>query len=132
MKAKVFFFYLVAAISLIVAAPALGTHARAQERHAGHPAADMPIHEKFYSTWYMPDNPAKSCCNKQDCCPTEIKYVGTTLFARRREDGQWIVVPAQKIERHRDNPDGRNHVCMPPPNHSKAGSVFCFSRGGGI
>jgi hypothetical protein len=24
-------------------------------------------------------------------------------------------VPPQKIERNRDNPDGRNHVCMPPP-----------------
>jgi hypothetical protein len=29
-------------------------------------------------------------------------------------------------------PDGRNHVCMPPPNHSQAGSVLCFSLGGGI
>jgi hypothetical protein len=104
--------------------------ARAQEHH--HPAADVPLHEKFYSTWYMPDQPLKSCCNKADCYPTEIKYVGTTLLARRREDGEWIVVPPQKIERHRDNPDGRNHVCMPPPNHSQAGSVFCFSLGGAI
>ncbi len=102
----------------------------AQEHH--HPAADAPLHEKFYSTWYMPDQPLKSCCNKADFYPTEIKYVGTTLLARRREDGEWIVVPPQKIERHRDNPDGRNHVCMPPPNHSQAGSVFCFSLGGGI
>ena len=70
--------------------------------------------------------------NKQDCYPTEIKYVGTSLFARRREDGAWIIVPLQKIERNRDNPDGRNHVGMPPPNHSQAGSVFCFSLGGGI
>jgi hypothetical protein len=41
-------------------------------------------------------------------------------------------VPPQKIERNRDNPDGRNHVCMPPPSHSQAGSVFCFSLGGAI
>ena len=106
----------------------LPTHA--QEHH--HPPQDVQLHEKFYSTWYMPDQPTKSCCNKQDCYPTEIKRVGTTLFARRREDGEWIVVPPQKIERNRDNPDGRNHVCMPPPNHSQAGSVFCFSLGGAI
>jgi hypothetical protein len=104
--------------------------AEAQEHH--HPPQDVQIHEKFYSTWYMPDNPNKSCCNMQDCYPTEIKYVDTTLFARRREDGQWIMVPPQKIERNRDNPDGRNHVCMPPPNHSQEGSVFCFSLGSGI
>jgi hypothetical protein len=85
----------------------------AQEHH--HPPQDVQLHEKFYSTWYMPDQPTKSCCNKQDCYPTEIKYAGKGLFARPREDGEWIVVPPQKIERNRDNPDGRNHVCMPPP-----------------
>ncbi len=118
--------------SCLVVCLAFPFAAKAQDHGHNHPPQDAAIHEKFYSTWYMPDNPAKSCCNKQDCCPTEIKYVGTTLFARRREDGQWIVVPAQKIERHRDNPDGRNHVCMPPPNHTQAGSVFCFSLGSGI
>src|SRR4051795_6195216 len=113
-----------------VGALCLPLPANAQEHH--HPPQDVQLHEKFYSTWYMPDQPTKSCCNKQDCYPTEIKYVGNTLFARRREDGEWIVVPPQKIERNRDNPDGRNHVCMPPPNHSQAGSVFCFSLGGEI
>jgi hypothetical protein len=104
--------------------------AKALEHH--HPPQDVEVHEKFYSTWYMPDNPTKSCCNKMDCYPTEIKYVGATLLARRREDGAWIVIPPQKIELNRDNPDGRNHVCMPPPNHSQAGAVFCFSLGGAI
>jgi hypothetical protein len=32
----------------------------------------IPLHEKFYSTWYMPDQPTKSCCNNADCYPTEI------------------------------------------------------------
>src|SRR3981081_3371643 len=56
------------------------------------PPQDVQLHEKFYSTWYMPDNPAKSCCNKSDCYPTEIKYVGTSLLARRRESymGFWV------------------------------------------
>jgi hypothetical protein len=118
--------------SCLVVCLACPLAAKAQDHGHTHPPQDAAVHEKFYSTWYMPDNPTKSCCNKQDCYPTEIKYIGTTLFARRREDGQWIVVPAQKIERNRDNPDGRNHVCMPPPNHSQAGSVFCFSLGSGI
>jgi len=42
-------FYL--AIMLLASTPAL---AQPQQRH--HPPADMPLHEKFYSTWYMPDN----------------------------------------------------------------------------
>ena len=46
----------------------------AQERHAGHPAADLPTHEKFYSTWFMPDQPNRSCCNKTDCYPTEARF----------------------------------------------------------
>lgn len=97
----------------------------------GHPVADLPIHEKFYSTWYKPDKPAESCCNKQDCYPTVIKYEGEQLFAKRREDGEWLPVPPEKIEKKRDNPDGRNHVCAPPPNHSQAGQVFCFTLGTG-
>ena len=132
MKAKIFF-YLVAAISLIVAAHALATYARAQEHHAGHPAADVPIHEKFYSTWFMPDEPMKSCCNKADCYPTEATFKDGQWFARRREDGKYISVPWKKVERNRDNPDGRNHVCMPAPTASyPPNTVFCFSLGGGI
>jgi hypothetical protein len=72
--------------SCFIAYLAFSFAAKAQDHY--HPLQDAAIHEKFYSTWYMPDNPAKSCCDKQDCYPTEIKYVGTTLFARRREDGQ--------------------------------------------
>jgi hypothetical protein len=101
----------------------------AQHRH---PPEDEALHEKFYSTWYMPDNPSRSCCNDADCYPTEIKYGGGNIYARRREDGKYIVIPPQKVERNRDNPDGRNHLCAPPPNTSyPADTVFCFSLGGG-
>jgi len=31
------------------------------------------LHEMFYSTWMMPDHPNVSCCNKQDCYPTEAR-----------------------------------------------------------
>jgi hypothetical protein len=103
--------------------------ATAQHRH---PPQDQALHEKFYSTWYMPDNPARSCCNNADCYPTEVKYVGGNIYARRREDGKFILIPPQKVERNRDNPDGRNHLCAPPPNSFyPADIVFCFSLGGG-
>src|SRR5712691_2696394 len=111
---------------LVVAA---ASTAAAQHRH---PLQDEALHEKFYSTWYMPDNPARSCCNNADCYPTEIKYVGGNVYARRRDDGNYILIPPSKIERHRDNPDGRNHLCAPPPGGSyPTDTVFCFSLGGG-
>jgi hypothetical protein len=103
--------------------------ATAQHRH---PPQDEALHEKFYSRWYMPDDPAKSCCNKADCYPTEVKYVDGKLFARRREDGKYIAIPPQKIEHNRDNPDGRNHLCAPPPSSvNPVDTVFCFALGGG-
>jgi hypothetical protein len=114
-------------MGLVFAAAA--STAAAQHRH---PPQDEALHEKLYSTWYMPDNPAASCCNDADCYPTEIKHVGGNLHARRREDGQYILIPPQKEERNRDNPDGSNHVCAPPPNsYHSADTVFCFSLGGG-
>jgi hypothetical protein len=96
-----------------------------------HPAEDMPLHKKFYSNWHMPDNPSASCCNDADCYPTEIKYADGNIYAKRREDGKFILVPAAKVERNRDNPDGRNHLCAPPPNFSHASdTVYCFTLGG--
>ncbi len=102
---------------------------RAGLRH--HPPQDQLLHEKFYSTWRMPDNPSVSCCNDADCYPTEIKYVDGTLYAKRREDGKYIPIPPDKVERNRDNPDGRNHLCAPPPNVlHPSNTVFCFALGG--
>ena len=102
--------------------------AAAQHRH---PPQDEALHEKFYSTWYMPDHPTRSCCNNADCYPTEIKYVGSNIYARRREDGKYILVPTQKVEHNRDNPDGRNHLCAPPPRaYNPTDTVYCFALGG--
>ncbi|HEY0801496.1 MAG TPA: hypothetical protein VGD54_11685 [Steroidobacteraceae bacterium] len=96
-----------------------------------HPPQDQLLHEKFYSTWHMPDNPSVSCCNDADCYPTEIKYVDGNIYAKRREDGKYILIPAEKVERNRDNPDGRNHLCAPPPNAVRSSdTVFCFALGG--
>ena len=57
----------------------------AHARH--HPPADIPIHEKFYSNWMMPDRPTASCCNNRDCYPTEVRFRDGFWEARRREDG---------------------------------------------
>jgi len=96
-----------------------------------HPSEDMALHEKFYSTWHMPDNPALSCCNNADCYPTDIRYVDGRIYAKRREDGKYILIPPQKVERSRDNPDGQNHLCAPPPGPSNSSdTVFCFALAG--
>lgn len=101
------------------------------EAERRHPIRDMALHEKFYSTWRMPDNPALSCCNNADCYPTDVKYVDGSIYAKRREDGKYILIPPQKVEHSRDNPDGRNHLCAPPPSLSNSSdTVYCFAIGG--
>jgi hypothetical protein len=123
---------IVATASTAIILAQVFSEAWAQQHH--HPAPDEAIHEKFYSTWFMPDNPTKSCCNKMDCYPTEIKIEGNNIFARRREDGKWLLIPSRKVERNRDNPDGRNHLCAPAPTATgyPPDTVFCFALGGGI
>jgi hypothetical protein len=123
------------AASIALSLPACAALAQQQEespaQHRHHPLQDMPLHEKFYSTWFMPDQPTKSCCNKADCYPTEITYRDGVLYAQRREDKKWLRIPPAKVERHRDNPDGRNHLCAPPPNTLQGDVVFCFALGAG-
>jgi hypothetical protein len=52
------------------------------------------------------------------------------LNAERREDGKYILIPSQKIERNRDNPDGRNHLCAPPLALSQTDNGHCVALGG--
>jgi len=119
------------ALSLLFASPGFAQQ-EDQTQHRHHPPQDMPLHEKFYSTWFMPDHPNRSCCNKADCYPTEIIYRDGDLYALRREDKKWLKIPLAKVERNRDNPDGRNHLCAPPPNTSQGDAVFCFALGTGM
>jgi hypothetical protein len=109
----------------------LTVRAAAQEHH--HPPRDAALHERFYSNWMRPDDPTKSCCNLIDCYPTETRFVSGYWMARRREDGKWLRVPDAKVEHHRDNPDGRAHLCAPPPDREDLheGGVICFSAGAG-
>lgn len=90
-----------------------------------HPPQDEAIHEQFYSNWYRPDNPAISCCNKQDCAPAEARRVNGQWQARHVGSATWLPIPDAKIELNRDSPDGRNHLC------EIGGMVFCFIVGSG-
>lgn len=114
---------------LMLCGPVLGQDV--QHRH--HPPQDMPLHEKFYSNWYMPDQPGKLCCNKVDCYPTEAKFERNKWWAKRREDGKWLAIPYEKVERNREMPDPRAHLCAPPPTatHYPPDTVFCFGAAGG-
>ena len=96
------------------------------------PQQDMLLHEQFYSTWFMPDEPNKSSCNKADCYPTQVQFHNGQWWAMRREDGKYIPIPWRKVEINRNNPDGRNHLCAPPPlSYQAPDTVFCFALGGG-
>src|SRR5258708_6101273 len=82
----------------------------AQEGH--HPPQDQAIHERFYSTWMMPNNRTMSCCHEQDCSPAESRVEDGNWVARKiGGDGDWIAVPPEKIERDRGSPDGRRPLC---------------------
>jgi hypothetical protein len=81
---------------------------------------------KFYETWMRPDVPTSSCCSMQDCYATPARMVAGKVQALHRESGEWIEVPAEKVEQSRVSPDGRNHLCA-----SSYKFVFCFVWGGG-
>ena len=108
---------LVAGIVIPAISPAI-----AQE-HRNAPQ-DQDIHKRFYSTWMMPDNRSSSCCHEKDCSPAESRIEGGNWVARKVDgDGEWIRVPPEKVERDRQSPDGRSHLCSDKP------IVFCFVPG---
>jgi hypothetical protein len=106
----------------------------AQEHH--HPPQDQAIHERFYSTWMMPDNRTMSCCHNKDCSPAESRFENGHWIARKvGDDGDWIAVPPRKIEHDRESPDGRSHLCSRRVWINNRGdqqlAVFCFISGAG-
>jgi hypothetical protein len=88
---------------------------------------------KFYETWMRPDMPHVSCCNLKDCYATAAKFENGRWRAQRREDGKWLTIPESKIERNRDMPDGRAHLCAATPHgeSSYENGVICFGVGSG-
>lgn len=113
-------------ILVLMCGPSLAQHVHPTETITGATA-------EFYETWKRPDQPNISCCNRMDCYPTEARFSSGHWRAKRREDGAWLTVPASKIEQNRDSPDGRNHLCAPPPGRegSYENGVICFIGGAG-
>jgi len=116
---------------LLIAFGALGQEPHHDENF--HAAGDVPIHERFYSTWMVPPLRNSSCCNKKDCYPTQFRQVGGTWFAMRKEDGEWIAIPEERLEHNQadpeESPDGQSHVCMRAPGMDNM--VFCAVLGSG-
>ena len=118
---------------------------RPAESLTGHPAEDMRLHRDFYADWKRKSD-GGSCCSDRDCYPTVARYdmASGLWLARRREDGKWLRIPRfvfdQTIDTRR-SPDGRPHLCAPPPKAAHglgtprhglwSGEVICFTPGAG-
>lgn len=106
-------------IVLLILAAVLPAKAQEQRGHTHVGAIGQ-----FYQSWMRPDNRAISCCHDKDCAPAQSKLVNGSWHARNSDDEDWVEVPASRIERDRDSPDGQSHLC-------KAGvkggiNVYCF------
>jgi hypothetical protein len=62
-----------------------------------------------------------SCCSVADCRTTDYRIEGDNYEALI--NGNWLVVPAEKILQRADNPTGRAVVCWTP-----ALGIMCFVR----
>jgi hypothetical protein len=110
-----------AILAAFIVAFATAPKARAQDN--GHHLH----HADHYSTWKQPGTNA-SCCNGKetkdgqtigDCYPTTAEVRAGSWWAKR-DDGQWVIVPDDRILRER-NPDvERAHLCF------SYGRVLCF------
>lgn len=81
----------------------------------------------IYTDWKMPGT-GTSCCSSHDCYATEAHFRGGSWWAKRREDGRWLVVPHNKVLHDEHTEDGLPHLCAPRPG--PADIVFCFKPPG--
>ena len=115
--------FLIAFLVVVLVAVLVVFKATAQHTHEGATG-------HFYQTWMRPDNRAMSCCHDKDCAPAQSRLMGGKWQARNTDDEPWLDIPESKIERERDSPDGRSHLC-------KAGTfgntfVYCFLPASGM
>lgn len=92
---------------------------------------------KFYNTWRQPTlrslqgNRVRSCCNLNDCAPSEIVAKGNKLYVRNHKmrPGEDVEIPPNVIEQNqsdpRESPDGLNHACV------NSSGVLCATLGAG-
>ncbi len=88
-------------------------------------------HDKLHH-WYrqLNDINGNSCCSGVDCRPTEARITrdGVEVLV----DGQWTLVPPEKIL-DKASPDLGSHVCSPlQPSHYPKGHIFCVVLGSGV
>jgi len=119
-------------LMLVLLAVFLWTGADAQTGRHGH------AHSKYHHAYeglMRPDAPTSSCCNDNDCRPTEAKFNAATGNWEAVMDGRWITIPKNKIV-DGDVPAelaSEAHLCAPPPGWPGYGKddVFCFIRPNG-
>lgn len=81
---------------------------------------------RFYETWERPDQPGSSCCNRHDCdTAIDVKQIDGRWWARKKNGGPLMSIPAEKVEQRRDSPDGQSHLC------AIGSTVLCFVAGAG-
>jgi hypothetical protein len=119
------------AIAAWLFALAAWRQALSQEHH--HPPQDAAMHDRFYSSWLIPNGGQQrksSCCDRKDCYRTQGKFHAGQWWALRREDQNWVLLPNNKLEHNqpdpRESPDGQTHVCMSPPPTS---TIYCAVLG---
>src|SRR4029453_6030777 len=110
-----------ATLAAFIVAFATSPKARAQDN--GHHL----YHADHYSHWNQPGTNVSCCHGKEkkdgrttdDCYPTTDEVRAGSWWAKR-DDGQWVIVPYDRILRER-NPDvERAHLCF------NYGTVLCF------
>ena len=87
-------------------------------------------HHSQLHHWYeglmRPDHPAWSCCNKNDCTPTQAKLVEGRWHALKA--GRWIAIPNAKINAE-ESLDSQAHICYTPGSITND-DVLCFVKPG--
>ena len=98
------------------------------ENHATrrHPPQDQFLHEILLNVAHA-RSPRHQLLQRRGLLPNgnQVRWRGPL---REAESGREVhICPARKVERNRDNPDGRNHRCAPPPSSfSSSDTVFCL------
>jgi hypothetical protein len=110
---------------------------RAESSHRGMHGSSPEIrgyhnehhHDRLHH-WYQklmrPDVPHMSCCNRQDCTPTQAKLVDGKWRALKA--GRWITIPNEKINSE-ESVDSQAHICWYPSTIA-TDDVLCFVKPG--
>ncbi len=108
-----------------------------------HPVQDLQDHYDIYMNWKRSDG-ITGCCGKGDCYATAARFNRELGLweAKRREDKKWLIIPRNVFDngdpKAQRSPDGRSHLCAPPPGSEdgyevkNTSIVFCFKPGVGI